>query len=149
SPQAGVEMARAALEQNPACWADLWNTLGDALFGCGRVEDARRAFLRALVISPDDVRARYNRAFVHTQAREFGEALVRIAEGLGLDRTGAFRDGLLQKQGEVLQLLAQQNRQRFQGQVDRVAGGSVLRSNQGLQAMTAAAGRAEGAMQSN
>ncbi len=32
SPIAGLDMAKAALACNPACSADLWNTLADCLF---------------------------------------------------------------------------------------------------------------------
>jgi tetratricopeptide (TPR) repeat protein len=122
NPQAGLAMARAALEHNPACSAELSNTLGDALFALGRVGEAPLAFDRALAVNPDDVRARLNLAFAHAAAREYREALVRLAEALALDRPGAYREGLLQKQAEVLQLLDQQSRHHFQGQIDRVVG---------------------------
>lgn len=115
-------MAKAALEHNPACSADLWNMLGDCLFLLGRRSESRLEFERALEITPDDVRARYNLAFAHVAAREYQQALVRLAEGLALDRHGTYREQLLHKQGEVLALLAQQNQQRYLGLVDRVAG---------------------------
>jgi tetratricopeptide (TPR) repeat protein len=119
--KAGLEMAREALRLNPACSADVWNMLGDCLFYLKRLREARLAFERALAISSDDVRARYNLAFVHVEAKEYGQALARLAEGLALDRSGGFREGLLQKQAEVLGLLAQQNQRRYLGLANRVA----------------------------
>jgi tetratricopeptide (TPR) repeat protein len=110
SPASGVALARQALALNPACSADLWNTLGDGLFALGRLEEARRAFLKALRINPNDVRAHYNLAFVHCQRQEWDLALAAIARGLALDGAGEYRDGLLQKQAEVLGQIA--NRQQ-------------------------------------
>jgi tetratricopeptide (TPR) repeat protein len=118
--KAGVEMARAGLRHNPGCSADLWNMLGDSLFLLGRMREARLAFEQALAINSDDVRARYNLAFVHTQATEYEQALVRIAEGLARDQMGKFHKGLLQKQAEVLVLLHRQSKQRYLGLADRV-----------------------------
>jgi tetratricopeptide (TPR) repeat protein len=100
SPASGVALARQALALNPACSADLWNTLGDALFALGRIEEARRAFQKALRINPHDVRAHYNLAFVHCQRQEWDQALQAIARGLALDGAGQHREGLLQKQAE-------------------------------------------------
>ncbi len=115
-------MAGHAIEHNPGSCAELWNMLGDSLYELGRIEEARLAFERALLINGDEVRARYNLAFVHVLENEHQRALVQIAEALALDRRGAYRDRLLQKQHEVLGLLALQNQRRMLGQVDRVAG---------------------------
>jgi len=114
-------MAKAALACNPSCSADLWNTAADSLYELGRVEEARQAYLRTLRINPDDVRARYNLVFVHVRTKEYPEALRRIAEALALDKTGSFRDGLLQKQSEVLNLLGQRHQQEYQRRVNRVS----------------------------
>jgi tetratricopeptide (TPR) repeat protein len=119
-PKAGLEMAQEALRFNPACSAELWNMLGDCLFYLKRLREARLAFERALAISSDDVRARYNLAFVHVEAKEYREALARLAEGLALDRPGGFREGLLRKQTEVLALISQQNQRRYLGLANRV-----------------------------
>jgi tetratricopeptide (TPR) repeat protein len=118
---AGLEMAKAALACNPSCSADLWSTAGDSLYELGRVEEARQAYLRALRINPDDVRARRNLAFVHVRTKEYAEALRRIAEALALDKTGSFRDGLLQKQSEVLNLVSQRHKQEYQRRVNRIS----------------------------
>jgi tetratricopeptide (TPR) repeat protein len=119
--KAGLEMARAALRHNPGCSAELWNILGDCLYYLGRMRDARVAYEHALAINTNDVRANYNLAFVHIEAKEYHQALVRLSEGLALDHTGGFRERLLEKQREVLNLLALQNQRRCLGQANRVA----------------------------
>jgi tetratricopeptide (TPR) repeat protein len=121
SPAAGVEMAKAGLELNPSCSAELWNTLGDCLYACGRREDSRFAFLRALRINPDDVQARYNLAFVQADAGEYTETLVRIGEALALDKAGSLREVLLRKQSEVLARGDQRWQQRFRVLANRVS----------------------------
>ena len=111
--KAGMDMAKLALELNPTCSAELWSTLGDALFECGRTAEARSAYLRALDINSSDVRSRYNLAWVYTRDKNFPAALEIIAEALALDRTGEYRDRLLQKQQEVLGLVTQRNQQEY------------------------------------
>ena len=43
-PKWAIDMAKTALALNPTCSADLWNTLGDALFEFGRTAEARAAY---------------------------------------------------------------------------------------------------------
>jgi len=105
-PKAGADLAKLAIRLNPACSSDLWCTLGDALFEWGRTAEAKSAYLRALAINPGDVRARFNLAFVHTRAKNYRPALAMIADALALDKTGQYRERLLAKQAEVLQLVA-------------------------------------------
>ena len=116
---AGIELARAALALNP-CSSELWNTLGDGFFLQERVHDARHAFQRALELDPEDVRARYNLSFVFEHETDYAAALKIIAEALSLDRRGAYREGLLRKQGEVLQKLASRFHQQGQRMANRV-----------------------------
>src|SRR5262249_49505844 len=121
SPAAGLDMARAALACNPSCSADLWNMLGDSLFALGRVEESRQAFRRALEINADDVPARYNLAFVYIRTREYALALQVIAEALALDRARTYREGLLQRQSEVLAQLAQRHQQESLRLANRIS----------------------------
>jgi tetratricopeptide (TPR) repeat protein len=116
---AGLELARAALALNP-CSSELWDTLGDGLFLQERVSEARHAFLRALAVDPEDVRARYNLSFVYEHDRDYASALQIIAEALSIDTKGAYREGLLRKQGEVLQKLASRFHQHGQRMANRV-----------------------------
>ncbi len=111
--KAGAEMAKAALRLNPACSADLWCTLGDALYEWGRTAEAHSAYCKALAVNASDVRARYNLAWVYQRERDFPAALAIIAEALALDKTGEYRERLLQKQSEVLAGLEGRNRQEF------------------------------------
>ena len=59
------------------------------------------------------MRARFNLAYVHTQLQEYPAALGRLAEAFALDRTGEYRERLLQKQQEVLALLARRHQQEY------------------------------------
>jgi tetratricopeptide (TPR) repeat protein len=112
-PKAGIDMAKLALALNPTCSAELWNTLGDGLYEFGRTAEARSAYQKALAVNSSDVRSRYNLAWVHTRERDYPAALASIAEALSLDKTGEFRERLLQKQQEVLTQLALRNQQEY------------------------------------
>ena len=101
-PKAGIDMAKLALALNPTCSAELWNTLGDGLYEFGRTAEARSAYLKALAVNSSDVRSRYNLAWVHTRERDYPAALEMHRGSAGLDKTGEFRERLLQKQQEVL-----------------------------------------------
>lgn len=120
-PAAGLALDRAALALNPTCSADLWNNLGDSLFALGRVVEAREAFLQALRISPEDVRARYNLVCVHIYDKDYPAALRTIAEGLALDRDTAYWKGFLKLQNDVLELLGRRRHQEGHLRVDRVS----------------------------
>src|SRR4029077_10770931 len=82
-----------------------------ALYEFGRTAEARSAYEKALQVNASDVRARYNLAWVLTRQKEYPAALERLAEALALDKTGAYRERLLQKQQEVLARLAQRHQQ--------------------------------------
>src|SRR5208282_1410463 len=101
--------------------SELWNTLGDGLFEWGRTAEAGAAYRRALQFNANDVRARYNLAWVYQRERDGGAALQVLAEALALDKTGEYRDRLLQKQSEVLMLLAQRRQQEYLRMVNLVS----------------------------
>ncbi len=111
--KAGIDMAKMALSHNPTCSAELWNTLGDGLFEFGRVEEARSAYTKALNVNESDVRARYNLAWCHVRERNFVAALETIADAISLDKTGEYRDRLLQKLQEVAQQVTIRNQQEY------------------------------------
>jgi tetratricopeptide (TPR) repeat protein len=121
NPAAGLELARAGLACNPACSADLWNALGDALFSLERVEEASQAFRRAVRINPNDVRARYKLACVCQRQQDLPAALGLIAAGLGLDNAGTFRQGFLQKQAEILSQVEQHHQVERQFLANRIS----------------------------
>ncbi len=112
-PKAAIDMAKVALSFNPTCSAELWNTLGDALYEFGRTAEARGAYQKAMAVNSSDVRSRFNLAWVHARERNYGEALGCIAAALALDKTGEYRDRLLQKQNEVMTHLAMRNQQEY------------------------------------
>lgn len=120
NPKAGADLAKVALGLNPIS-AELWNTLGDSLFECGRVAEAGAAYRRAVQLGPKDVRARYNLAWVHEREKEYAAALHELAEGLALDWTGEFRERLMRKQEEVLSRLAQRQQQEYLRMANRIS----------------------------
>jgi tetratricopeptide (TPR) repeat protein len=112
-PQGGADMAKVALALNPTCSAELWSTLGDALYEWGRTAEARSAYEMAMSVNTSDVRSRFNLAWVHTREKDYPAALRRIAEAIALDKTGAYRERLLQKQQEVLGRMTQRHQQEY------------------------------------
>jgi tetratricopeptide (TPR) repeat protein len=98
---AGLALARAAIELNPI-HPDPWNTLGDAHFALGQIEEARSAFERAVEIRPDDVRGYYNLMYTCSKRGDLRAALRMAAEALAHDRSGEYRDQILQRQSEIL-----------------------------------------------
>jgi hypothetical protein len=66
-----------------------------------------------MAVNSSDVRSRYNLAWVHARQKNHGEALRSIAEALTLDKTGEYRDRLLQKLNEVLGQLTLRNQQEY------------------------------------
>ena len=121
SPASGIKMAKAALDLNPNCSSELWNTLGDAWFEVGKVAEAKGAYERALKINPSDIRGRYNMAWVFNVERRYRQALAVIAEALALDETGEYNERLMKKQSEILTRLAMRNQQRMFLQANRVS----------------------------
>jgi tetratricopeptide (TPR) repeat protein len=112
-PKAGADMAKVALALNPTCSSELWNALGDALYEFGRTAEARSAYTKALSVNEADVRARYNLAWVETRSADYPAALRWLAKAFALDKTGQYRERLLQKQQEVLQRLALRHQQEY------------------------------------
>jgi len=121
SPAAGIKMAKAAIDLNPNCSSELWNTLGDAWYEVGKVAEAKSAYQRALCINPSDIRSRFNLAWVLNHERRYRQALAMIAEALALDETGEYHERLMKKQGEILARLAMRNQQRYLLQANRVS----------------------------
>jgi tetratricopeptide (TPR) repeat protein len=119
-PQSALEVARAGLQLNPCCSADLWNSYGDAAFALGRFNPAKLAYERAIAINPEDVQSRFNLSWVYLQRREHRAALTMIAEGLARDRTGVFRERLLQKQSGILADLARRAGQEQRTLLNRI-----------------------------
>lgn len=107
----GLKMAEAAIGLNPLA-AELWNTYGDSLYYLNHIDEAHKAFLRALELNPGDVRARYNLVYTFVKGRDFDSALRTIAEGLARDKTGEYCARFLEKQNEILRCLEQRRLQQ-------------------------------------
>ena len=106
---------------NPTLSSELWNTLGDGLFEWGRTAKARTAYQKALWVNENDVRGRYNLVWVHQRERDYPAVLQVVAEALALDKTGEYRDRLLQKQQEILARIAQRHQQEYLRMVNLVS----------------------------
>lgn len=115
---AGLEMAKAGLAMNPIS-PDLWNTLGDSLFYLNRTAEAHQAFLRVIEIDPRNVRARYNLIYTFAHCHDYGSALRMVAEGLIHDKTGEYRQRLLERQSEILGRVTQHRQQESRLFADR------------------------------
>jgi tetratricopeptide (TPR) repeat protein len=101
----------------------LWNTYGDCLFALRQIDESQAAFRRAITVNPNDARSYFNLSFVYLQKNALDEALTAIAKALALDKAGEYRDGLLQKQAEILKLIAgrhQQAQQLYLNRTNRV-----------------------------
>jgi tetratricopeptide (TPR) repeat protein len=115
-----ADMAKLALDLNPIA-SELWNTLGDCQFECGRVADAKQAYLQAARLNSHDARTHYNLAWVFAHEKDYAAALRQIAESLSLDWTGQYRERLLQKQGEVVARMAHGNQQEYLRHANRIS----------------------------
>jgi tetratricopeptide (TPR) repeat protein len=113
NPKEAIDMVKVALSLNPTCSAELWNSLGDALYEWGRPAEAKTAYLRAASVNENDVRSRYNLAWACVRLRDFESALEAIAKALVLDKLGQYRDRILQKQSEILAHMALRNQQEY------------------------------------
>jgi tetratricopeptide (TPR) repeat protein len=85
-PKSAIDMAKVALSLNPTCSAELWNTLGDALYEFGRTAEARSAYEHAMTVNSSDVRSRYNLAWVYSRLRDYPAALASMAEALAPEK---------------------------------------------------------------
>ncbi|MEP6535987.1 MAG: SAM-dependent methyltransferase [Bryobacteraceae bacterium] len=119
--EAGLTLARRAAAINPIS-AEVWNTTGDCLVSLGRIDEAEQAFLEALRLSPREAGARYSLVDILMRRNQMEEALQLIAKVLADDRTGEYRDRLMQRQGEVLARFDHVRQQRSQMLADRLSG---------------------------
>jgi len=93
----------------------------------------KSAYLREPAINPGDVRGCLNLAFVHTRQKNYRPALAVIADALALDKTGQYRERLLQKRGEVLQLVAVKHQAEYLRMVNLVSkAGATAREREAM-----------------
>jgi len=81
--QIGLEMAQRAIQLNPADeWG--WNNAGQALFGLGRYDEARRQFEQATRLAPDTALFWSNLGGVFRQQGQWPEAEQNLLKALAL-----------------------------------------------------------------
>jgi len=101
-----LELAQAAVAINPWFSPFLWNTLGNALFCLGRVDQAHQAYLQAQSLDNDDPQTNLDLAHSFAKLGYHDQALVAIARGLANDTQGQFKSHLLDQQQRILTALA-------------------------------------------
>jgi tetratricopeptide (TPR) repeat protein len=100
--QSGLVIAQAALAVNPWYSVWLWNVYGDALYALDRFQEAHEAYLKAAQLEPRDVRTNLNLGYSYSHLGNHQAALEAIARGMANDRTGIFRERLVEKQLQIL-----------------------------------------------
>lgn len=116
-PALGLELAQAALRLNPWYGGWMWSVLGECLYSLGRVDEAHEAHERAARIHPRDPRAHLNLSVCLSHLGRVEEALVAVARGLACDAQGLYRARLLDRQGQLLAVIAN----RSLGEQERMA----------------------------
>ena len=116
--EAAAGLANAGLALHPR-HPGLWNVLGDAEYERGRKAEAEAAFVRALEVSPRDVRGRLNLSYVLQDRGDHAGALARIAEALALDGEGEWRETLLDRQRNVMLAQTVDARDAMEQQINR------------------------------
>ncbi len=115
--QAGRELIRAALEQNPWYSPWLWNVLGDILFLQKDIAGAHEAYLQAQRLHPRDARTNLNLAYSYFEFGDYARALEALAAAFAADVRGSYRPRLLEKQHQILGALSG----RWLGEQERLA----------------------------
>jgi tetratricopeptide (TPR) repeat protein len=115
--QAGRELIRAALEQNPWYSPWLWNVLGDILFMEKNIGGAHEAYLQAQRLHPRDVRTNLNLAYSYSEFGDYPHALGALAAALAGDVRGTYRPRLLEKQNQIVGAISS----RWVGEQERLA----------------------------
>jgi tetratricopeptide (TPR) repeat protein len=130
-PAAGLSAIREAIAVNPSCSSHLWDIAGDCLLELEQPHEARKAFLRAIEINPDDVRARLGLARVHIATKDWSAALETLADGLACSHDRNWTQQLLSKQTEVLVELDRSHRDAYRRLANRIRQVGVLGTPRG------------------
>jgi Flp pilus assembly protein TadD len=120
-----LEVAKRALKLNHLS-PRIWNLLGDCYYELGTLDSAESAYRQAIRINPVDVRARTNLVYVFLKKQDCAGALRMVGEALALDRTGAFREELLQKQAEALQVTSANQLRNAFSSIQQLSGHHAL-----------------------
>jgi tetratricopeptide (TPR) repeat protein len=119
--ESGRRMAEAALKINPWYSVWLWNVLGDALYAMDRFAEAHEQYLHAQAMDPNDVRTALNLGYSYFQIGQPEPALLALARGLAHDKSGMFRDRLLENQQQILATISGMYRQEQEWLARRAA----------------------------
>jgi tetratricopeptide (TPR) repeat protein len=103
---AGLELAREALEMNPWYSAWLWNVLGECLASLQRPAEAHECYLQAHRINPGDVKTNLKLAQSWVAMGDPRRSLEAVARGLANDSSALLRHALLETQQQAIASLS-------------------------------------------
>jgi tetratricopeptide (TPR) repeat protein len=101
-PALGVTLAEQAVFMNRISSPLAHNVYGEALYQTGRRAEAQAAYLEALRIQPDDIRAHGSLARAYADEGRYREAILEISLAIANDTAGAYRQNLVGKLHEIL-----------------------------------------------
>ncbi len=118
---AALELAMEGLKLNSVS-PKLWNLLGDCFFALEDLDKAETAYQSAMALNSGDVLARLNMVYIHMRRHAYAEALASIAEALSLDLELRYRETLMEKQDQVLEMIVSKRRDELQRAINRFRG---------------------------
>jgi len=105
-PEAGLELARAAVRINPWYSPFLWNVLGDCLAALDRHEEAHQCYVRARELHPAGVESHLRLAKSWLRLGDAAHSLESAAHGLASDADDMHRHHLIESQQAAIDALS-------------------------------------------
>jgi putative S-adenosyl-L-methionine-dependent methyltransferase len=105
-PQAGLELARAALQLNPWYSPLLWNVLGDCLAALDRADEAHECYEQSRQLHPAGVESHLRLARSWLRLGDPARSLEAVAHGLASDTDDMHRHHLLESQQAAVDALS-------------------------------------------
>jgi tetratricopeptide (TPR) repeat protein len=128
NPEAGLELARAAVQLNPWYSPFLWNVLGDCLAALDRHEEAHASYVRARDVHPGSVESHLRLAKSWLRLGDVSRSLESIAHGLASDVDDMYRRHFLEAQQEAIDALSRRQVAQREAAFRRRARGDLLAS---------------------
>ena len=107
-PQAGLELARAALQLNPWYSPFLWNVLGDCLAALDRTGEAHECYEQGRQLHPGGVESHLRLARSWLSLGDPVRSLEAVAHGLASDADDIHRHHLLESQQAAIDTLSRE-----------------------------------------
>ena len=107
-PQAGLELARAAVQLNPWYSPVLWNVLGDCLAALDRMDEAHQCYEQGRQLHPACVETHLRLARSWLRFGDPARSLEAVAHGLASDADDMHRHHLLESQQAAIDALSRE-----------------------------------------